>query len=129
MVLSLARSQVAGLTHLKMGEGVEPSQALTTQIYAWDRDKVNGRNNISTGINVLAINFIIKRVAKPVQFRSGLLIKLMAGTTFLMESMFPRSFGQCLQYTNQTLKTGNVQPPLPKRHVSLLHCLVQLVLL
>ena len=88
MVLSLARSQVAGLTHLKMGEGVEASQALTTQIYAWDRDKVNGRNNISTGINVLAINFIIKRVAKPVQIRSSLLIKLMAGTTFLMESMF-----------------------------------------
>ena len=51
-------------------------------------DKVNGRNNISDGISVLAINFIIKRVAKPVQIRSGLLIKLMAGTTFLMESMF-----------------------------------------
>ena len=33
MVLSLARSQVAGLTHLKMGEGGEASQALTTQIY------------------------------------------------------------------------------------------------
>ena len=34
------------------------------------------------GISVLAINFIIKRGAKPVQIRSGLLIKLMAGTTF-----------------------------------------------
>ena len=67
-------------------------------------DKVNGRKHIShgihvlainfimkrvaklqiyfEGISVLAINFIIKRVAKPVQIRSGLLIKLMAGTTF-----------------------------------------------
>ena len=33
VVISQARSQFVGLTHLKMGEGVEASQTLTTQIY------------------------------------------------------------------------------------------------